>query len=212
MLNAITATSLALSVITAPISSTAPPSDKIVIDVVTVNGSGCPAGAAAVAVAPDNTEFTVTYGGLYTAQVGVGSKPTDFRKNCQLNLRVHVPRDYTYAIAEVDYHGFASLAAGATGSVRVDHHFQGSSGPGPITRTFRGPFADDWQITDKPDESQLVFLPCGEERNLDITTELRVNVGTSDPKTTSSFIAMDSIDGSAGTTYYFAWKYCPAKH
>src|SRR4051794_3787745 len=38
-----------------------PPPDKIVIDVVTVNGSGCRPGTAAVAVSPDNTAFTVTY-------------------------------------------------------------------------------------------------------------------------------------------------------
>src|SRR3712207_1310352 len=67
-----------------------PPTEKIVIDVVTVNGSGCPVGTAAVAVAPDNTAFTVTYSD-YLAQVGVGAKPTDFRKNCQLALQVHVP-------------------------------------------------------------------------------------------------------------------------
>jgi hypothetical protein len=53
-----------------------PPSDHIVIDVITVNGSGCPAGTAAVAVSPDNTAFTVTYSN-YTAQVGVGAGPTD---------------------------------------------------------------------------------------------------------------------------------------
>lgn len=37
---------------------TNPPPDKIIIDVVTVNGSGCPAGTAAVAVSPDNEAFT----------------------------------------------------------------------------------------------------------------------------------------------------------
>lgn len=38
-----------------------PPPDKIVIEVATVNGSGCPLGTAAVAVSQDNTAFTVTY-------------------------------------------------------------------------------------------------------------------------------------------------------
>jgi hypothetical protein len=71
-----------------------PPPDRIIIDVVTVNGSGCRPNTAAVAVSPDNTAFTVTYS-EYLAQVGVGSKPTDFRKNCQLNLRVHVPQGFT---------------------------------------------------------------------------------------------------------------------
>ncbi|MEU0276668.1 DUF4360 domain-containing protein, partial [Streptomyces sp. NPDC006307] len=89
------------------------PPDKIVIEVATVNGSGCPLGTAAVAVAPDNTAFTVTYSD-YLAQVGVGAEPTDFRKNCQLNLVVHVPQGFTYAVASADYRGYASLAAGAS--------------------------------------------------------------------------------------------------
>src|SRR5512142_1289035 len=100
-------------------SPTPPPPDKIVIDVVTVNGSGCPAGTAAVAVSPDNTAFTVTYS-QYLAQVGVGATATDFRKNCQLSLAVHVPQGFTFAIAEADYRGFASLAAGASGTERAN--------------------------------------------------------------------------------------------
>src|SRR6188474_114001 len=103
-----------------------PPLDRIVIDVVTVNGSGCPAGTAAVAVSPDNTAFTVTYS-TYLAQVGVGATPIDMRKNCQLNIVVHVPQGFTYAIAQADYRGFAHLASGATAIERANYYFQGTS-------------------------------------------------------------------------------------
>lgn len=91
-----------------------PPSGKITITVATVNGSGCRPGSAAVAIAPDNTAFTVTYS-EYLAQAGAGSKPTDSRKNCQIALNVHVPQGFTYAIARADYRGYASLARGARG-------------------------------------------------------------------------------------------------
>src|SRR4051794_2712876 len=77
-----------------------PPSDHIVIDVVTVNGTGCPAnkpGSATVAVSPDNTAFTVTYS-EYQAAAGAGAARTDARKNCQLNIMVHVPSGFTYAV------------------------------------------------------------------------------------------------------------------
>src|SRR4051794_10367847 len=83
----------AATVITVP-----PPKDRIVIDVITVNGTGCKAGTAAIAMSSDNTAFTVTYS-AYTALVGLGSTSTDFRKNCQLNLIVHVPSGFTYAIS-----------------------------------------------------------------------------------------------------------------
>lgn len=177
--------------------NTAPPPGKVVVDVVTVNGSGCPGRTAAVAVSPDNTEFTVTYSGF-------PAPLTDVRKNCQVNLRIHVPQGFTYAIAEADYSGYASLAPGVTGSVRATRYFQGYPSPPPVTRTFTGPFEDGWQIVDRTDEDQLVFLPCGQERNFNINIELKVSAGP-------SFITLDPMDGSGGSIYRFAWKTCPAQ-
>ncbi|GAA0432485.1 DUF4360 domain-containing protein [Streptomyces luteireticuli] len=185
-----------------------PPPDKIVIDVVTVNGSGCPAGTAAVAVAPDNTAFTISYSN-YLAQVGVGSKPTDFRKNCQLGLNVHVPQGFTYAIAQADYRGFAHLENGANGLEKASYYFQGMSQTASQTHRFSGPLSDDWQTTDSTDVASLVYAPCGSQRILNVNTELRVGAGTSDPGATTSFMAMDSADGSVNTLYHFAWKQCP---
>ena len=184
-----------------------PPPDKIVIKVATVNGSGCPAGTAAVAVSGDNTAFTVTYSD-YLAQAGGNSDPTAFRKNCQLNLLVHVPAGFTYAIASVDYRGFAALQGGASGVQRASYYFQGSPSTAFRTHTYNGPLNDNWQATDTTDWAQLVWAPCGVQRNFNINTELRVNAGTS---TGTSFMAMDSTDGDINTTYHMAWQQCPPK-
>lgn len=184
-----------------------PPPDKIVIEVATVNGSGCPQGTAAVAVSEDNTAFTVTYSD-YLAQVGGSSDPTAFRKNCQLNLIVHVPQGFTYAIASADYRGFASLQPGAKGTEKASYYFQGSENTASISHDFAGPYADNWQATDETEWAQLVWKPCGEERNFNINTELRVDAGTSDPARTS-FMTMDSTDGDISTKYHLAWKECP---
>src|SRR5690606_10032907 len=91
-----------------------PPPGQVTVDLVTVNGSGCPAGTTAVAVSPDNTAFTVTYSD-YLAQVGLGARPIDARKNCQLSVVVHVPQGLTYAVAQADYRGYAYLEPGASG-------------------------------------------------------------------------------------------------
>jgi len=184
-----------------------PPDGNIVIDVMTVNGSGCPIGTAAVAVSPDNMAFTVTYS-AYLAQVGVGALPIDFRKNCQLNLLVHVPQGFTYAVMSVDYRGFASLASGSTGLERANYYFQGQSPTAYVSHPFAGPMVDDWETSDVTDLAALVWAPCGTQRNLNINTELRVGVGTSDPTKTTSFLTMDSTDGSIQTTYHFAWMRC----
>jgi hypothetical protein len=184
------------------------PPDKIVIEIATVNGSGCPQGTAAVAVAPDNTAFTVTYSD-YLAQVGVGAKPTDFRKNCQLNLIVHVPGGFTYAVAGADYRGYAKLERGATAVQKASYYFQGSPDTAQASHPYRGPYDNNWQATDQTDWGQLVWAPCGAKRNFNINTELRVSAGTSDPTKTNSFIAMDSTDGDIKTVYRLAWKECP---
>jgi hypothetical protein len=200
--------SLALSIFTSPmIADSPPPTDRITIDIETINGSGCPAGTAAVAAASDNTAFTVTYSD-YLAQVGVGAKPTDFRKNCQLSLNVHIPQGFTFAIAQADYRGFGYLEKGATGLQRANYYFMGTSATSSVSHTFAGPLNDDWQTTDTTDVAALVFAPCGTQRNLNVNTELRVSAGTSDPTKTTSFLTMDSTDGSVRTIYHLAWKHC----
>ncbi|MEV5240779.1 DUF4360 domain-containing protein [Streptomyces cinnamoneus] len=187
-----------------------PPPDKIVIDVVSVNGSGCPAGTANVTVSPDNTAFTVSYSN-YIAQVGVGAKPTDFRKNCQLSLNVHVPQGFTYAVARADYRGFARLEKGATGLERANYYFQGMTQTAYVNHHFTGPLNDNWQTSDTTDIDALIYHPCGAKRNFNINTELRVDAGTSDTTRTTSLVAMDSTDGNISTLYHFAWKQCPRR-
>ena len=206
------AAALAIVMPTSPVQAehsgphfTDPPDDHIVIDVATVNGSGCPAGTAAVAVNEGNTSFTVTYS-EYLVQAGGNSDPTDFRKNCQLNLIVHVPSGFTYAIAKADYRGFGHLEPGATGTQKASYYFSGESQTAASTHTLAAPYSDNWQFTDEVEAPQLVYRPCGEERNFNINTELRVSAG--DDSTKKSFMAMDSTDGDIETVYHFAWKRC----
>jgi hypothetical protein len=210
MLQVLTAGVMLASALVAPTTvttvSSPPPPDKMVISLVTVNGSGCPPNSARVAVSPDNTAFTVTYS-EYLAQVGVGAKATDFRKNCQLGLNVHVPQGFTYAIAGADYRGFAHLARGAYGSQSANYYFQGESQSAQIRHNFAGPADTDWHTTDTVGIGALSFLRCGEQRYLNVNTELRVGAGSSNARTTS-FLTMDSTDGSIATVYHVAWKKC----
>ncbi|MGW4210321.1 DUF4360 domain-containing protein [Lentzea sp. NPDC004789] len=205
MINAIVAAALAMSTAVLP-QTDVPPPGRVTIDVATVNGTGCPNGTAGVEVSPDNTTFHVIYSS-YIALVGVGAGPTDFRKNCQLNLRVNVPEGFTYGISEVDYRGFVQLAPGANSSLRSTYYFQGSPQTEYKSHKWQGPVSDEWQATDV--DWMIVYRPCGGSRNINLNTELRVNAGTSDPKTTTSFMAMDSTDAYIATDYHFAWKRCP---
>ncbi len=210
MLNAIAAGTAVLSLFTGPIIDTTPdvPKERITINVVNVIGSGCKPGSAAVAVSPDNTAFTVTYS-EYLAEVGPGVKARDSRKNCQLNLNVHVPQGFTYAIASAEYRGFASLAKGAQAIHRANYYFQNTQPTRFVDHPLTGPMKDSWQANHEVGVAALVYKPCGAERFLNINTELRVDAGSSDPKA-SSFVAMDSTDGGIDTIYNFSWKKCKA--
>ncbi|MEV8532464.1 DUF4360 domain-containing protein [Streptomyces sp. NPDC051211] len=183
------------------------PEGNVTIDLASVNGSGCRPGSTSVDVAPDNSAFTVTYS-EYLAQVGKDAKPTDFRKNCQIGLRVNVPQGYTYAIAKVDYRGFASLQDRAVGTQQAGYYFQGMSSTARRSHRFPGPLQGNWQVSDTTPVQSLAYAPCGEKRNFNINTELRVDSGGSDTVNTNSFMAMDSTDGSFSTVYHFAWKEC----
>jgi uncharacterized protein DUF4360 len=190
---------------TAAVSAT--PNDEMVIGVVAANGSGCPWGSAQVTPSPDNKAFTVTYS-QFTAQVGVGALAADFRKNCQLALDVHVPQGYTYAISGTDYRGFAHLERGSSASETANYYFQGERQSTRIRHDFAGPYDGDWQRTDSVGISSLAFLPCGEQRYLNVNTELRVNAGTSNIRKTTSMLTMDSTDGRIDTVYHVSWKKC----
>lgn len=211
MLNLLAAGMLAATMVVTPVitddAASPPPSERITIDLVTINGSGCPAGTTAVAASPSNTSFTVTYSD-YLAAVGVGAAPVDFRKNCQLSVQIHVPQGFTYAVAQADYRGFAHLETGATGLQRASYYFMGDSTTVPLSHNFKGPYSDNFQTTDITEVAELVYAPCGEIRNLNINTELRVSAGSSDPAKTTSFMAMDSTDANVSTVYHLTWKRC----
>ncbi|GAA1270433.1 DUF4360 domain-containing protein [Kitasatospora nipponensis] len=205
-----TATLLATSLLCGTAAQAQPadvtPPGGFTVGLVSLNGSGCPAGTAAVATSPDQTAFTVTYSD-YLAQVGTGAGPTDFRKNCQLTVRVNAPQGFTYAVAEADYRGYAYLASGAAAQEKASYYFQGQPQTTSATHSFTGPLDDNWQATDVTSIAALVWAPCGATRDLNINTQLRVSASPSAP-TATSFMTMDSTDGSLTTIYHLAWEHC----
>jgi hypothetical protein len=185
-------------------AASAPPSERITLDVQTVNGSGCPAGTANVAMLSDNTGFKITYT-AFRAEDGGTADPTDFRKNCQVNLLVHIPQGFTFAVARADYWGKAHLESGATALERSNYYYQGSSENNYVDHTFAGPLDGTWRATDITQAADLVYAPCGVVRSLNINTELRVNSGTS---TAKSYISLRASDGEVYTLVQFQWRQC----
>ena len=210
MRGALAVAGLVLSLFTPVTDSqtSSPPPGKITLDIKTINGSGCPAGTAdaSAAVSPDNTSFTVTYNN-FAARAGGGAAATDGRKNCQINVLVHVPQGFTYAVAEADYSGFAHVAAGATALEQANYYFTGTAATARVPHPIAGPFDGEWHAKDVADVATLVYAPCGVDRNLNINAELRASAGSSDGDATS-LIEMDTEHASVNTVYQFSWKQC----
>ncbi|WP_433260551.1 DUF4360 domain-containing protein [Actinosynnema sp. CS-041913] len=174
------------------------------VEAVTANGSGCPAGTAEVSTGTNT--FSVSYRAFF-AQAGGGAGEVDFRKNCQLNVRVSLPPGYTYGLARTSYNGFAHLEAGATALHRVNFYFQGSTSSTTLNYPFSGPTNDEWRTSYRPDRDEIVYSPCGDDRNLNINAELRVDVGTSD-RSKRSFILAEASRGAIHAKYDFTTKSC----
>jgi hypothetical protein len=207
MLNVIAVGTLVLSFFAAPAADvpsaeSAVPTERIILDVQTVNGSGCPAGTADVTASADNTAFTVAYD-EFAARDGSGAGATDFRRNCQINVLVHVPSGFTFAIARADYRGYAHLPSGASATQLAHYYFSGESATATTSHDFDGPMSGQWQVTDRA--AVATFTRCGVDTNLNINAELRVNSG---PSNHSSIITMDSTRGSVRTLFHLDWKHC----
>ncbi|MCC3769564.1 DUF4360 domain-containing protein [Streptomyces sp. UNOC14_S4] len=182
-----------------------PPPGGVSIEIATVNGSGCPMGDPAIALAPGYSSFTLSNVSFTSS---TSDQPAERRKNCQINLYFRVPQGYTYAIAGADLGGFASLAKGASGVVRNDYYFQGSATTVPRSVRLVGPYNDAWQMSYDNDLVDLVYAPCGEQRNLNLNTSLQVDRGTSDPASVSTITLGDDLFGGT-IVHRLAWKRCP---
>ncbi|MFC7531649.1 DUF4360 domain-containing protein [Actinoplanes sp. GCM10030250] len=178
------------------------PDGNITVEVVAANGSGCAPGTATVVANADKTGFRIRYRD-FVAQAGGGVDATDRRKNCQAGVVVTAPAGWTFAIAEANYRGRARLSSGATGLQRTSYYWQGSATTSRTEETFGGPYYGYWNTDDVA--PVLIYVPCEEQRVLNINTELRVDAGTS---TSTSSMSMTSSDGDVDTLFNFSWVRC----
>ena len=178
------------------------PDGNVTVEVVAANGSGCAPGTATVIANADKTGFRIRYHD-FVAEAGGNADPTDRRKNCQVGALVSVPAGWTFAIAEAQYRGRARLAAGATALQRTNYYWQGSSDDHRTEETFVGPRYDHWRTEDVA--PLLIYVPCNEQKVLNINTELRVDAGTS---TARSSMSMTTSEGDVDTLFNFSWTRC----
>jgi Domain of unknown function (DUF4360) len=161
----------------APAPASAAPSSKpsalFTVQLLSVNGSGCPVGSATVRATSAAT-FEVDYS-AFLVVAGSGMGPGGFPENCQLDVLVSVPSGWTYGIASEQYRGFAQLGTGAQGQLQASYYFSGIPGTYSANRTLSGPMSNDFEFDDQ--QSVSVFAPCYFTGTLNINTSLQVLQG-----------------------------------
>ncbi|WP_067461429.1 DUF4360 domain-containing protein [Actinomadura macra] len=180
-----------------------PPPGSVVVTLLNINGSGCRPGTVRVANEVETIDMSYSE---HMAQTGGDSRPPDYRKRCAVTLDVTAPPEFTYAIVEASYNGYASLRPGASAHLKARFRYSQStirSGQHQLA----GPFSGDWMFVDEDDVSQTIFKPCDEKNEVALDTELQVNLDTSD-ETKISFISLDPFNIKPHNFYKLAWKRC----
>lgn len=103
-----------------------PSGHEVTISGISFAGSGCPAGTVAGQLSNDLTTVTLLYDS-FVAQAGKGITPSEYRKNCQLNVKLLYPQGWQFSIFKADYRGYAYIPEGATGTCKATYYFSGQS-------------------------------------------------------------------------------------
>jgi hypothetical protein len=171
---------------------------------VTANGTGCPAGTASTSISDDGKTFTTTFS-AYEAMIEPNRSIAI--KDCQLGIKLHSPQGLSFAVDSFYYQGFAWLDPGVTGRQTANYYFMGNPLNHAELRTdLRGPYENSYLFQDDVGIADLVWSPCGVERNLNVTTRLRVQ--NNPRRTGTGYMNLTSVDGASRLVFRLAWRRC----
>ncbi|KAJ2899484.1 uncharacterized protein MKZ38_003041 [Zalerion maritima] len=157
-----------------PLADSVPSEHEVEIVSISFAGSGCPAGTVAGQLSSDLTTITLLFS-EYTAMAGEGVFPTEYRKNCQLNVKLQYPQGWQYSVFKADYRGYAYIPEGDTGTCKATYYFSGQTDQITSTMVIQGPFDDNYIKTDQFGLESTVWSPCGQEGLLNINSEVRIS-------------------------------------
>lgn len=166
-------------------------------------GTGCPAGSASVTVSPSNDAISVLFDQFITEAGGNTGRRID-RKSCNLTVPVYVPQGFSVAIFSVDYRGFNAVPSGGYNRLTSEYFWAGTRGP-TISRTFNGPQASDYTVTDNLLASAQIWAPCGQSVNLRINAGMMSMANSAMQQTLGT---VDSVDLTSGMIYHIQWRRC----
>lgn len=162
-------------------------------------GTGCPAGSVSHLLSPDAKAFTLLFDEFV---VEGGEDRRKSNKACSVDVDLHIPPGWSYAIFTLDYRGYARLEDKAQGEQRTTYRF-GTKQPVAIGHLkLKGPFDEDYTLRTVTPKPKLSWSGCqGSVRTVRLDTVITVK-GT-------GFMTLDSADGELKHQYGIAYRKCP---
>ena len=167
-----------------------PNPNEVYVQSITYGGTGCPTGSIGNSFSNDRKTFTLIFDS-FIASSGPGVPVTENRKNCQINVNLHLPQGFSYSVANYDYRGYVGLPAGVQAEQKSTYFFQGDTKQASGGSRFTGPVNKDYLVRDTLGLAALVWSPCGRTVPLSINAQVRITGNTSQ----AAQITTDSIDG-----------------
>ncbi|KAK3317048.1 hypothetical protein B0H66DRAFT_562713 [Apodospora peruviana] len=181
-----------------------PSGHEVSITGIAFAGSGCPAGSVSGMLSSDLTTITLLYAS-FVAQAGKDLSASNYRKNCQLNVKLKYPSGWQFSVFKADYRGYAQIPKGDTGTCKATYYFSGDSRQIASTMTIKGPYDDNYIKTDQFGVESTVWSPCGLEGLLNINSEVRLSPSDSSK---SALLTVDSTDLKFSQVHYLQWAKC----
>lgn len=185
-----------------------PSGNEVQITGIAFAGSGCPAGSVSGQLSTDLTTITLLYAS-FVAQAGKGLSASNYRKNCQLNVKLRYPSGWQFSVFKADYRGYAQIPKGDTGTCKATYYFSGDSKQITSTLTIKGPYDDNYLKTDQFGVESTVWSPCGVEGLLNINSEIRLSPADSSK---NALLTVDSTDLKFTQIHYLQWQKCTKKN
>lgn len=193
---------LALSVFAGEASAQVNPAEAY-IKSLSYDGSGCPAGTIGQSISSDRQTFTLIFD-QYVATLGPSIPVTENRKNCHVNINLHVPNGFQYAVTSVQYRGYVQLSAGATATQSSTFHFASFTKQATSSNAFAGPVSKDYLVNEDMPLTSVVWSPCGRQVPLNINAQIRLSGGG----TSNGQMTTDSMDGKVKHILGIQYREC----
>jgi hypothetical protein len=182
----------------------APSGHEVTIESISFAGTGCPANSVVGQLSSDLTYVTLLYDS-FVAQAGKNIPPSEYRKNCQLNVKLKYPQGWQFSVFKADYRGYAYIPKGSKGTCKATYYFSGQSSQIASTLTINGAFNDNYLKTDQFGIESTVWSPCGQEGLLNINSEVRLTPLDSNA---AALLTVDSTDLKFTQIHYLQWQKC----